>query len=173
LECRSIFTNIDNACDHKYHAPKPQFGFWHNHVHKSIGEPSKRPKCSGIIVREDDDRIWLVEPSQHFIGNWFSIPKGLVEKNLTPQQNALKEVYEESGLVATIDDYLCDVFGNRFYVGKRVKGIGSPHYHDWETQAVHLVTVNDAARFFNYQNKKIQKFALLVYQAWLLKNPQR
>ena len=120
-------------------------------------------------MREPDGRIWVVEPSNHYKNYFATFPKGRQEPHLTGQQNALKEVWEESGLHADIDDYLGDFVGNtsttRYYTGTR-KG-GSPYLHGHETQAVHLMDVPTAKDTFMNQKKGMPIQALEAYEKWL------
>src|SRR5206468_2225742 len=75
-----------------------------------------------------DGRIWIVQPTNQFGNRKHTLPGGGVEPGLTDQQNALKEVWEETGLQVEITGHLGDFIdsnnGNngRLYVGRRVGG---------------------------------------------------
>jgi hypothetical protein len=103
--------------------------------------------ASGILVVEDDGRIWLAEPSNHF-GAAHSFPKGTQEAGLSLQANALKEVYEETGLHARITGWLGDydrtTSTTRYFIGKRIGG--TPSDMGWESQSVKLAPLADAWR---------------------------
>lgn len=138
----------------------PVNGYWTGIKDVATGEP-EIPKnlgkvSTGIIVMEDDGRIWVVEPKDHFGGYNHTFPKGKLEANLSAQQNALKELYEEAGLSAEITGYVGDFKGDtgvsRYYLAKRTGG--QPWTAHWESQAVKLVTVNDVEPMLNKQRDK-------------------
>lgn len=114
------------------------------------GIPGKA-KSSGIVIVEEDNRVWLVEPTNHYGGYINTFPKGRLEPELTTQQNAHKEVFEESGLTVNILDYLGDFPAKttvgRYYMGKRTGG--SPLAYGWETQGVRLANLKDADKLVN------------------------
>jgi ADP-ribose pyrophosphatase YjhB (NUDIX family) len=104
--------------------------FWEHVKDKDIGEPAPtRPiNRAGVMVQEPDGRIWIVRPTNEFGDRKHTLPGGGVETGLTHQQNALKEVWEETGLQVEITGHLGDFRdsnnGNigRLYIGKRVGG---------------------------------------------------
>jgi 8-oxo-dGTP pyrophosphatase MutT (NUDIX family) len=92
-------------------------------------------------VIEDDGRVWLVSPTNGFGGYAATFPKGRVDPGATLQHTAIREVYEESGLIVRLEGFLIDVARTqtytRYYIAKRIGGC--PSAMGWETQAVHLV----------------------------------
>lgn len=96
--------------------------------------------ASGVIIREPDGRVWLVKPTGEYGGYKHTFPKGGVEKGLSPQANAIKEAYEESGLKVRITgfagDFERDTSVGRYYYAERVGG--DPARHGWESEAVVL-----------------------------------
>jgi 8-oxo-dGTP pyrophosphatase MutT (NUDIX family) len=103
--------------------------------------PSGLKAAAGAIVVEDDGRAWLVSPTNGFGGYAATFPKGRVDPGGTLQHTAVREVFEESGLVVRLDAFLLDLRRTqtytRYYLARRVAG--SPAMMGWETQAVHLV----------------------------------
>jgi 8-oxo-dGTP pyrophosphatase MutT (NUDIX family) len=97
--------------------------------------------AAGAVVIEDDGRVWLVSPTNGFGGYAATFPKGRVDPGGTLQHTAIREVYEESGLLVRLESFLIDVprtqTYTRYYIAKRVGGC--PSAMGWETQAVHLV----------------------------------
>lgn len=97
--------------------------------------------AAGAVVLEDDGRVWLVSPSNGFGGYSATFPKGRVDPGGTLQQTAVREVYEESGLLVRLEAFLIDVRRTqtytRYYIAKRIGGC--PSAMGWESQAVHLV----------------------------------
>ncbi len=110
-------------------APAPK-KFWEKVKDVDVGEPKPTTpvKRAGIMIQEPDGRIWIVQPTNGFGNRKYTLPGGGVEPGLTDQQNALKEVWEETGLQVEITGYAGDFEdsnnGNngRLYVGKRVGG---------------------------------------------------
>jgi 8-oxo-dGTP pyrophosphatase MutT (NUDIX family) len=119
--------------------------------------PAGLKAAAGAVVVEDDGRAWLVSPTNGFGGYAATFPKGRVDPGGTLQHTAVREVFEESGLVVRLDAFLVDLRRTqtytRYYLARRVAG--SPAMMGWETQAVHLaplallheiaVHANDAA----------------------------
>jgi ADP-ribose pyrophosphatase YjhB (NUDIX family) len=98
---------------------------------------------SGVLIREPDGRVWVVKPTNEFGGYKHTFPKGTIDKHegLSPQANAIKETFEESGLKVKITGFAGDFQGDtgvaRYYYGQRTDG--TPLDHGWESEAVLLV----------------------------------
>lgn len=130
-------------------------GYWADVKDVATGEPALPTGLgkvsTGIVVMEDDGRIWVVEPKNHFGGYQHTFAKGTLEPDLTAQQNALKELYEEAGLSAEINGYVGDFKGTtgvtRYYLAKRTGG--QPWTAHWESQAVKMIPVQDAEQYLN------------------------
>jgi 8-oxo-dGTP pyrophosphatase MutT (NUDIX family) len=138
-----------------------------------VGEPELpklekgRRMSTGIIVAEPDGRLWVYEPKGHFGGYEHTFPKGGLEHGLTAQQNAHKELWEETGLHASITGFLGDYEGDtgtsRYYLAVRTGGEPlpddpTPHKKGSgaETAAVKLVSPAEAADMLNRgRDKKI------------------
>lgn len=106
---------------------------------------------TGIIVMEPDGRIWIYQPKGGFGGYKSTFSKGGLEKGLTPQQNAHKELWEEMGIRAEISGYLGDYEGDtstsRFYLARRTS---EPFDAETaETDSVGPVTPEEAADRLN------------------------
>lgn len=128
--------------------------------------PGKRA-AAGAVVREPDGRIWLVAPSNGFGGYATTFPKGRVEPGVALQATAIREVWEESGLLveptAWLGDFSRTQTYTRFYVARRIGG--HPANMGWESQAVHLVTPADAVRLLNRTTDHAVLEALLALGA--------
>lgn len=129
-------------------APVDNDGWERLAQHCQVPEPPFHPAtgkaaASGAVIIEPDGRIWIVSPTNRFDGNPHTFPKGKVDIDapLSLKANALKEVYEESGLQIEIQGFLTDADRStsrtRYYVGRRING--SPADMGWESQAVSLV----------------------------------
>ncbi len=117
--------------------------------------PGMKP-ASGAVVIEADGRVWVVSPSNQFAGYSNTFPKGSVpaSKGTSLRANAIKEVYEESGLLVELIGFLADsertMTTTRYYLGRRIGG--NPADMGWESQAVHLVPASQLAEFVNHVN---------------------
>lgn len=138
------FTHISDVAVHEPDLPKPSKG---------------SRVSSGMVVREPDGRVWVYEPKGKFGGYEHTFPKGGVEHGLTGQQNAHKELWEETGLRAAVTGYLGDYKGStgvtRYYTAVRVGG--EPHAPDNtpyetggnETASVKLLAPVEAKKHLN------------------------
>lgn len=106
----------------------------------------------GVVLRDKDGRVTLIEPRNHYGGTIHGFPKGGQEPNLTLQQGAHKELWEESGLTGHITDVIGDFKGDtgvtRYYLGVRTGGEATPSD---ETVAVKTVTPDEAKQMLNKQ----------------------
>jgi ADP-ribose pyrophosphatase YjhB (NUDIX family) len=113
--------------------------------------------ASGAVVCEADGRVWVVSPSNRFGGYTNTFPKGKVDTELSLRANAIKEVFEESGLQVELTGFLCDSVRStsvtRLYTAMRVGG--SPANMGWESQAAHLVPMSKLAQFVSHANDEI------------------
>jgi ADP-ribose pyrophosphatase YjhB (NUDIX family) len=108
---------------------------------------------AGVVIEEDDGRVWLVAPTNGFGSYKHSFPKGTAEMNLSLQANAIREAWEESGLQVEITGFLMDVERTtsvaRYYTARRVGG--TPSDMGWESQAVVLCPVDMLYSYLNME----------------------
>lgn len=114
--------------------------------------PVKSRVASGCVVLEEGGLVWLVRPAGGFGGYEYTFPKGEIEPGLSPQANAIKEVYEETGLRVRIIDILGDFVGDtsvtRYYIA--VREGGTPADADYgETEDVVMVARETLLNFLN------------------------
>ena len=104
------------------------------------GQPDLTRKAGAIVV-EPDGRIWVIEPTNHYWGTVASFPKGTLDNETCPRLTALREVFEETGLVVQLGEHLADVQRDdaivRLYRARRLSG--RPVDMGWESQSVRLV----------------------------------
>lgn len=121
-----------------------------------LPDPKGKHLSAGVVVVEDDGRVWTISPSNGFGGYTNTFPKGTLEDGINPQASAIKEAFEESGLQVEITGYLADVERStsvtRYYRARRVGG--DPCDMGWESQAVHLVPPAELA---NHLKNKYDK----------------
>ena len=129
--------------------------------------PPGKHAAAGAVVREADGRIWLVAPSNGFGGYAVTFPKGRVEPGLPLQATAIREVWEESGLlvepVAWLGDFPRTQTFTRFYIARRIGG--HPAHMGWESQAVHLVTPTQARGLLHRDTDRAVLDALDAFEA--------
>jgi 8-oxo-dGTP pyrophosphatase MutT (NUDIX family) len=119
--------------------------------------------AAGTIIFEPDGRLWIVHPTNKFVGYTSTFPKGTRDPGEDLRKTAIRETYEETGLLVSLKRYtgncLDDTSGTRehnasngaFAILKRDSGVtyyylakresGSPADMGWESQAVSLVPV--------------------------------
>lgn len=129
---------------------------WNAIQDKKIKAPKLPPlngktQSAGVLVVEDDGRVWVVEPSGHYGGYNHTFAKGRVDGTSTLQQTAMREAFEEMGIKVDIVDYLTDAEGSttmtRYFVAKRTGG--APWDAHWETDNVKLATVDELKKLLN------------------------
>lgn len=110
--------------------------------------------AAGVAIVEPDGRVWLVSPSNQFGGYQNTLPKGRVDPGMSLHATAIREAYEETGLLTEITGFLIDsirtLTHTRYYIGRRIGGC--PSRMGWETQAVHLVPRSLLAQMLKHSN---------------------
>ena len=127
---------------------------------KDFKEPplpkTEKRLTSGLVIAEPDGRFWVVHPSNRYGGVAATFPKGRLDAGLTLVVNAVKEAWEESGLIAEPLSWLCDIDRTktvtRYYVAKRTGG--TPENVGWESQAVSLVPAESLLDYLNRPNDR-------------------
>lgn len=125
--------------------------------------PAGMRMAAGAVVIEPDGRLWIVAPSNAFGGYQATFPKGRVERDVSLQATAIKEVWEESGLLVELTAFLGDFRRTqtftRFYLARRIGG--HPADMGWESQAVHLATLARARELLNRETDQAVLDAVL------------
>lgn len=125
---------------------EPTNGYWNDAPKVDLGEtamivPDGKSKAAGLVMVEDDGRVWIVEPKEGVYDNTF--PEATVSQNLSVQKSALKSAFIGAGLEAEITGLLGDFAGadsvSRFYTARRTGG--SPWLHSDKNQSVRLSPV--------------------------------
>lgn len=129
--------------------------------------PTEKRFTSGCVVVESDGRFWVVHPTNRYADADATFPKGRLDAGLTLLVNALKETWEESGLIVEPVEYLCDVERTktmtRYYIARRIAG--SPESVGWESQAVSLVPADALLDFINRPNDRKVIAAIIPWRA--------
>lgn len=105
-----------------------------------VPAPGKRV-AAGVVILEEDGRVWVVHPSNAFGGYTATFPKGTLDPGMSLRATAIREAHEESGLQVALTGFLADLTRSRsrtrYYLGRRLGGC--PSDMGWESQAVSLV----------------------------------
>jgi 8-oxo-dGTP pyrophosphatase MutT (NUDIX family) len=102
----------------------------------------------GAVLFEDHDRVLLRRPANEFDGYVWTFAKGRLEKGATPEETALREVFEETGYRAAIVGEVPGAFAggtstNHYYL---MVPSGAPEPFDpGETDEVRWVDAEEAA----------------------------
>ncbi len=119
----------------------------------------------GVLFKKEnnDIKIAIIKPKGKKI---LTLPKGLVEKNESPEVTALREVTEETGLEGKIIKKIGDV-SYWFYIkeenAKAKKTVhfylmeylkGRPEDHDWEVEEVLWMPVDEAIKRVTYKTDR-------------------
>ena len=68
---------------------------------KATREVIRHPGAVGIIVIDDENKIWLVEQYRFPISNTLlEIPAGKIDKDESPEETAKRELQEETGIIS-------------------------------------------------------------------------
>lgn len=130
------------------HAPTDNAGWERLAAQNLIEEPPFEPlkgkkAAAGVVLQENDGRIWLVAPSNAYGGYPVTLPKGTCDPGMSLHATALREAFEESGLQVQLTGFLVDVSRStsftRYYLARRTGG--NPADMTWESQAVLLAPV--------------------------------
>jgi ADP-ribose pyrophosphatase YjhB (NUDIX family) len=150
-------------------APTDSAGWEHLAGASRFDEPpmktvAGKASASGAVVIEPDGRVWVVSPSNGFGGYVHTFSKGKLDPTdgMSLRANALKEVFEESGLQVELTGFLCDSTRStsvtRYYLAVRVRG--NPAAMKWESQAAHLVPMAQLAQFVSHSKDEVVVQAL-------------
>jgi 8-oxo-dGTP pyrophosphatase MutT (NUDIX family) len=125
-------------------------------VEPPMNTPPGKHASAGLLIQEPDGRVWIVKPKGAYGGAKATFPKGTIDPGETPQQAALREAFEESGLHGEITglagDYLGQASLTRYYLAKRIGG--SPAGYGPESSGVSLVPPEELGKFLNQDRDK-------------------
>lgn len=128
---------------------------------------STQVSAGGVAFRKINDNVEIALISVGEEGRW-QLPKGLVGKNESPEEAAVREVQEEAGieteLLETIDEidywFYATRGGRRMRIHKFVKFFllrhkaGDPKYHDQEVNEARWVHIDEAHRMLAFNSEK-------------------
>ena len=149
---RAVGAPAAEAGSIKYPTGNPDFsGVSVPHVEQPPLPETFKRISTGMVIVDDDGNVTIYSPKGQFGGYKNTFPKGGLEANLSPEQNAYKEVWEETGLLAQplafLGDFEGDTSVSRYYVARKIGG--TPITTGKETEAVHTVPIAEARRMLN------------------------
>ena len=105
-----------------------------------------KEKAYGGVIINDQGKILLRKPSNHFDDYIWTFPKGRQQTDETPEEAALREVLEETGIKAEIKDRLPGVYQGGttetiFFLMTLIEDTGK---FDGETQSIRWVNPEEA-----------------------------
>jgi len=108
-------------------------------------------RAFGGVVIDDLARVLLREPSWHYNGQVWTFAKGGPKRGESPEQTALREVLEETGVRAQIvvkipGAYVGSATSNEFFLMRPIEETGQ---FDWETWAVKWAIQQEAERLIS------------------------
>lgn len=70
--------------------------------------PPGYKRAAGVVIEEADGRVWIVSPSNGYAGYRCTFPKGTVDPGASLQVTAVREAWEECGLLVELTGWLID-----------------------------------------------------------------
>jgi ADP-ribose pyrophosphatase YjhB (NUDIX family) len=115
--------------------------------------------CFGGIIINKSKEVLLVKPANCFGNYEYTFPKGRALSWELPIETAIREVFEESGVVVNkreiyvLDgEYLGESSINRYYLMKPEK---LTNEFDWETESIHWCSYDKAKELLSKSISKI------------------
>lgn len=98
----------------------------------------------GVLIK--DGKILLREPTNHYGGYVWTFAKGRIEDGDTPEETAIREVFEETGYHGEIIKLIPKKFGGDTSVTVffLMEPVGAPSDFGWETQSIKWCTKEEA-----------------------------
>jgi len=103
-------------------------------------------KSYGGVVINSSGEVLLREPADHYKGHVWTFAKGKPQPGETPEETALREVWEETGIRASIVEKIPGVFdgsatSNEYFLMSPLENTGS---FDRETLSIRWVPLSEA-----------------------------
>lgn len=120
---------------------KEPFGNYSEKTETVNSKGQKVPVAYGTVIREKDGRIWVVKPKGEFGGYKTSFSKGRLNTGEDAYAAAIRETFEETGLVVKGIGYLGEfertTTNTHYMIAERVDG--TPQAFGHETDGVELI----------------------------------
>ena len=111
----------------------------------------------GGVIANDQGKILLKEPKGHYYVYVWTFPKGRQSPGETPEETALREVFEETGIKTEIKGHLPGVYEGGttetiFFLMSLIEDTGK---FDGETQSIRWVTPEEAKDLISMTTNQI------------------
>lgn len=123
--------------------------------------------AGGVVFRREQDRVEIVLIAVGGLNRW-QLPKGLVEKEETPEVAAVREAREEAGVKSEVVAHIETI--EYWYAGldrgERVRFHKHVHFyllrylsgdtgdHDWEVTEARWVSIDEATQQLTFENER-------------------
>jgi 8-oxo-dGTP pyrophosphatase MutT (NUDIX family) len=109
----------------------------------------------GIVVKQN--LLLLREPANHYDDYVWTFPKGRNNAGETPEETAIREVLEETGVIARIvssipGDFIGGTTINRYFLMEPIEETGK---FDWETITICWATIEEAFQLINKTRNEV------------------
>ena len=140
--------------------------------------PAPLKPAYGLILINDEGKILVREPANHFSGTVWTFAKGKQDEGETPEQAALREGWEETGwqaeIIAPIEGEWSGMTSiNKYFLGKPIGEQGEWEYQGTkkeETWRVEWVTQECAEILLSMSNKQTaqrdQEVLIKAFELW-------
>jgi len=131
----------------------------------SPGGIKRQFSSGGVVFRKNDSRVEVVLIAVKG-GKVWCLPKGLVDKGESPEETALREVAEETGLTGRLIEKLGEISYWYYLKEEAVKcrktvsfflieyGGGDISRHDWEVEHAAWFPISDAIKKASYKGER-------------------
>lgn len=118
---------------------------------------SGRARAFGGVVIDGQGRILLREPMSHFDGYVWTFPKGRPEPRESDEQTAIREVLEETGMIAEILQRIPGTFrggttDNAYFLMRAIDAARAP---DGETASIRWTDPDEARRLIGQTTNQV------------------
>lgn len=120
---------------------------------------AKKAAYGGVVI-DAEGRVLLREPANHFDGYVWTFPKGRPDEGETPEEAALREVLEETGIEAEITGRVPGNFagGTTDNVFFTMKPTGTPAQEfDKETASICWASIEEAKELISQTTNSVGK----------------
>lgn len=128
------------------------------------------------VLKEDPGKLVLIKQYRYPVGAFmYELPAGLIDEGETPEESAVREMEEETGMTLEVVKGSGGLFENSFYMGQGftdetcvpvfgyASGKGSMHPEEWES--IELITADrkEVCRILKEERVSV-RMALLMMQ---------
>jgi len=129
------------------------------------GGIKRQVSSGGVVFRKNNSTIEVALIAVKG-GKVWCLPKGIIDKGESPEETALREVTEETGLKGRLIEKLGDITYWYYLKEEEAKCKKTVHFflieyksgdfsrHDWEVESAAWFPINDAIKKASYKSEK-------------------